>query len=119
VLTIDLSFDAMLPTLAATRQVIAVELQGHGHTADTEREMTLGHLADDVVALLGAIAAPTLLVVGDHDFVRLEHAVEMHELIPGSQLGVLPGTTHMGVMRRADLLVPRVETFLSSPSQEK
>jgi pimeloyl-ACP methyl ester carboxylesterase len=32
--------------------VIAVELQGHGHTADIEREMTLLALAEDVMALL-------------------------------------------------------------------
>jgi pimeloyl-ACP methyl ester carboxylesterase len=35
-----------------SRQVIAVELQGHGHTAVTEREMSLENLADDIVALL-------------------------------------------------------------------
>ena len=36
-LTIDLSFGPLLEPLAAGRQVIAVELQGHGHTADTGR----------------------------------------------------------------------------------
>jgi pimeloyl-ACP methyl ester carboxylesterase len=35
-LTIDLSFGAVLPALAATRQVIAVEPHGHGHTAVSE-----------------------------------------------------------------------------------
>jgi pimeloyl-ACP methyl ester carboxylesterase len=34
-LTIDLNFGPLLGPLAASRQVIAVELQGHGHTADT------------------------------------------------------------------------------------
>ena len=61
---------------------------------------------------LGGITAPTLLVFGDHDFIRLEHAVQMHALIPGAQLAVLPGTTHMGVLRRADLIVPLVAGFL-------
>jgi pimeloyl-ACP methyl ester carboxylesterase len=50
--TIDLSFGPLLEPLAASRQVIAVELQGHGHTADTGRPMTIEALADDVVALL-------------------------------------------------------------------
>jgi pimeloyl-ACP methyl ester carboxylesterase len=50
--TVDLSFGPMLEPLAAGRQVIAVELQGHGHTADTDREMTIEALAGDVVALL-------------------------------------------------------------------
>jgi pimeloyl-ACP methyl ester carboxylesterase len=40
------------PTLAKNRQVIAVELQGHGHTADVDRPMTIEQLADDTAALL-------------------------------------------------------------------
>jgi pimeloyl-ACP methyl ester carboxylesterase len=50
--TIGLTFGPLLGPLAATRQVIAVELQGHGHTADTARPMTIGALADDVIGLL-------------------------------------------------------------------
>ena len=60
-----------------------------------------------------AIDAPTLPIVGDHDFVRLEHAVAMQALIPGSQLAVLPGTTHMGVTQRAEIVLPTVERFLA------
>ena len=218
-LTIEESFGRLLPDLAADRQVIATELQGHGRTADIDRDIDLRYLAGDIAALLdhlavdradvfgfslgggvamqlavdqpdrvgrlivasvsyagggyheeisdparhatstrlptaedfqqmrdayasvapdpghfdafaakatqaagnlkgwtagelGAITAPTLLVFGDHDFIRLEHAVEMHGLIPGAQLAVLPGTTHMGVMRRADLMLPMVRAFL-------
>jgi len=51
-LTIDLNFGPLLEPLAAGRQVIAVELQGHGHTADTGRPMTIEALAGDVIALL-------------------------------------------------------------------
>lgn len=51
-LTIELSFGPLLDPLAASRQVIAVEFQGHGHTADTGRPMTIEALAGDVVALL-------------------------------------------------------------------
>jgi pimeloyl-ACP methyl ester carboxylesterase len=51
-MTIDLNFERLLAPLAASRQVVAVELQGHGHTADTERPMTIDALAGDVVALL-------------------------------------------------------------------
>src|SRR5205807_2741328 len=39
-MTIDLNFGPLLEPLARGRQVIAVELQGHGHTADTGRAMT-------------------------------------------------------------------------------
>src|SRR5215475_3798685 len=51
-MTIDLNFGPLLKPLAAGRQVIAVELQGHGHTADTGRPMTIDAHAGDVVALL-------------------------------------------------------------------
>jgi pimeloyl-ACP methyl ester carboxylesterase len=40
------------PTLAKNRQLIAVELQGHGHTADIDRPLTYEQMADDVAALL-------------------------------------------------------------------
>lgn len=46
---------------------------------------------------LRAITAPTLVVIGDSDFVRPAHAVAMHELIAGSQLAVLPATVHQAV----------------------
>jgi len=40
------------PTLAKNRQVIAIELQGHGHTADIDRPLTYEQMADDTAALL-------------------------------------------------------------------
>lgn len=218
-LTIDLNFATLIPTLAKKHRVIGVEMQGHGRTADIDREITPANSASDVVALLGVlgidrthvlghsmgaavtlelgvshpervrslvpvsasvrpdgmhedlsdpakqatstrmptaqdfadfteaytrlsphpehfdeflttmsasaadlqgwtdeqlagITAPTLIVVGDHDFTTVEHAALMLELIPGSQLAVLPGTTHMQATRRADLLLPMLDAFL-------
>jgi pimeloyl-ACP methyl ester carboxylesterase len=60
--TIDLSFGPLLKPLAAIRQVIAVEFQGHGHTADPGRPMTIEALAGDVVALLDHLG------IADADF---------------------------------------------------
>ena len=40
------------PALAKDRQVIAVELQGHGHTGDIDRPLTCEQMADDTAALL-------------------------------------------------------------------
>jgi pimeloyl-ACP methyl ester carboxylesterase len=40
------------PTLAKDRRVIAIELQGHGHTADIDRPLTYEQMADDTAALL-------------------------------------------------------------------
>lgn len=51
-MTIDLNFGPLLEPLAASRRAVAVELQGHGHTADTDRPMSIEALANDVVALL-------------------------------------------------------------------
>jgi pimeloyl-ACP methyl ester carboxylesterase len=75
------------------------------------------------------IKAPTLIVLGDSDGVRLEHAVEMFKLrgggvmgdlsgLPDSQLAVLPGTSHFvppgsGLLDRADWMLPMLRTFLS------
>jgi pimeloyl-ACP methyl ester carboxylesterase len=46
------SFGKLLPLLSQSRQVIGVELQGHGRTADIDRPMSIPNSADDVVALL-------------------------------------------------------------------
>ena len=217
VMNAETSFGAMIPRLAATHQVIAIDLQGHGHTADTDRPVTLATFAADVVGLLdhlgidradlfgfslgslvsieiavtyparvgrlvlasghiradgyhpeiqapeqtspllpteedfeamrvayeavapdpegffpflekmqpvvsafegwsdaaiGGIGGPTLLIVGDRDFVRLEHAALMLELFPDARLAVLPATTHMQVIRRTDALLALVAPFL-------
>jgi len=50
--TINTSFGKVLPSLSATRRVIAVEQQGHGHTADIDRPFSLGQWAQDTTALL-------------------------------------------------------------------
>jgi pimeloyl-ACP methyl ester carboxylesterase len=50
--TIRTTFGQVLPAFAATRQVIAVETQGHGHTADIDRELTFEQDADDVAELI-------------------------------------------------------------------
>lgn len=220
ILNIDLNYRELIPILAKDRRVIALEFQGHGRTADIDRELSLNQFAADVVGLLdhlgiervdtfgfslggltalqtgishpervgrqvlvstqyrhdgyydeifdpaafgvsprlptqadyeqmrdsylriapdpghfeafmakqsGAVgafqgwpedalrglAAPTLLVIGDYDFVRIEHAAAMLALIPDCRLAVLPGTTHMTVTERLDLLLPVLETFLN------
>lgn len=51
-LTIELNFATLIPTLATSHTVIGIEQQGHGRTANTDREITCPHLAADIVALL-------------------------------------------------------------------
>lgn len=50
--TIHLAFATLIPELSRGREVIAVELQGHGHTADIDRPFSFEAMADDVAALL-------------------------------------------------------------------
>lgn len=51
-MTIDLNWSQMIPELAKTHKVIALEMQGHGRTADINRPIAYGSLADDVAGLL-------------------------------------------------------------------
>ncbi len=54
----------ILMPLAATRQVIAIEPQGHGHTADIARPMSFADLADDVAALLDHLGIQEVDLLG-------------------------------------------------------
>jgi pimeloyl-ACP methyl ester carboxylesterase len=62
--TIELSFGAVIPTLAEHHRVIAIELQGHGRTADIERPMSFQHFAADVVGLLDQLGIERADVFG-------------------------------------------------------
>jgi pimeloyl-ACP methyl ester carboxylesterase len=57
-------FGPNLPALAASRAVIAVELQGHGHTADIDRPLRFELMADDIAALLTQLKIPQADVMG-------------------------------------------------------
>ncbi|HEX2115817.1 MAG TPA: alpha/beta hydrolase [Alphaproteobacteria bacterium] len=49
------SMGAIIPKLAQTRKVYALELQGHGRTTDIDRPITYPNLADDVAAFMDAV----------------------------------------------------------------
>ncbi|MFQ6326316.1 alpha/beta fold hydrolase [Nocardia sp. CWNU-33] len=231
---IGTDFGQLIPELSKTRQVIAVEQQAHGRTADIDRPLRTPQMAEDTVALLhqlgvqradifgysmGAgvaleislkhpelvrkqvlaaggldanamhpglldglaelqpemlhgspfyndymknaprpedfprlvarvkdhdqnalpafaaaavrqITAPTLTVIGDSDIVRPEHAVEMFRLfgggimgdtpagLPNAQLAILPGTSHVTLVHRPELLLPIIPAFLEAPAQD-
>jgi pimeloyl-ACP methyl ester carboxylesterase len=79
----------------------------------------VGWSADEVRSL----EAPTLLVIGDSDIVHPEHTMEMFRLLGGgvvgdlvglraSQLAVLPGTSHVGLLDRVDWLQSMITGFL-------
>ena len=52
-IVVSISVDLVrLPALAAGRKVIAVDLQGHGRTADIDRPLSVALMADDIAALM-------------------------------------------------------------------
>ena len=57
-------FAQFLPDLVATRQVIAVELQGHGHTADLDRPFSYEQFGDDIAALIKHLGLKRADVMG-------------------------------------------------------
>jgi pimeloyl-ACP methyl ester carboxylesterase len=88
------------------------------------------NIKDVPAEVIQSIKAPTLLIIGDSDLVRPEHAVEMFRLLgggifgdtpaglPNSQLAVLPGTSHVTLVHRADLLLSIIPPFLDAPMPE-
>src|SRR5712671_5904495 len=63
-MTITNNWPDMIAGLSKTRQVIAVEMQGHGRTADIERDFTYPNLADDVAAMLDYLRIDKADVIG-------------------------------------------------------
>ena len=55
---------AIIPTLAKTHKVYALELQGHGRTTDIDRPITYPNLADDVAAFMNAVGLKKADVFG-------------------------------------------------------
>lgn len=62
--TIQSNWGRILPALTKTHQVIAVELQAHGHTADIDRSLSFEQDADDVAALLQQLRIKKADVIG-------------------------------------------------------
>jgi len=66
---------------------------------------------------LASIKAPVLIAIGDHDFVRLEHAVETLKLIPNAELAVIPDAGHFALFSEQKKVIPLVENFLEKPEK--
>lgn len=56
-----------------------------------DRELMLTGFTDWPDAMVASITAPTLVVVGDQDVIRVDHAVRLASLIPNARLLVVPG----------------------------
>src|SRR5579863_10456315 len=63
-MTITNNWTGWIGELSKSRKVIAVEMQGHGRTADIPRDITSENLADDVAALLDYLKIPKADLIG-------------------------------------------------------
>ena len=89
------------------------------HDKDAKRMVDFKDIPDEKIQ---SIIAPTLIIVGDKDVITPEHAIEMHRLIPNSELAIIPGghgeyigeiTTLKPNDKESDFLaLPIIEDFL-------
>lgn len=63
-MTINMNWGELIPELSKTRKVIALEMQGHGHTAWTSRPISYDALADDVDKTMSFLKIDSADVVG-------------------------------------------------------
>jgi pimeloyl-ACP methyl ester carboxylesterase len=62
--TIDMNWAQLIPELSKTRKVIAIELQGHGHTPFSERKLNFATLASDVAGVMDHLKVDSADVAG-------------------------------------------------------
>ncbi len=81
--TIGTTFGRILPALAKTHKVIAVEMQAHGHTADIDRPLSFEQDADDISELLKQLQIPKADIFGFSNgaSTTLEVAIRHPELV--------------------------------------
>ena len=91
------------------------------HDKDAARMASFTDVPD---ATVRAVRAPTLIITGDRDVARLEHALELSRLFPGARLLVLPGghgdylaeaSSAPADIGYAEVTARLVERFLSEP----
>ncbi len=63
-MTIDMNWSQLIPELSKTRKVVAIELQGHGHTPYSDRKLSLAALASDVLGVMDYLKIDSADVVG-------------------------------------------------------
>src|ERR1700730_1597753 len=63
-MTIEMNWGQLIPELSKTRKVIAIELQGHGHTPFSDRKLDLATLASDVEGVMNHLKVDSADVAG-------------------------------------------------------
>lgn len=98
------------------RRYAEVSPDGPGHypvVAEKIMRMTFEEPRLDVVELAG-VRARTLVVTADDDVVRPEHTLEIYRSIPDAELAVVPGTSHVLILEKPDLVAQLVLDFLTT-----
>jgi pimeloyl-ACP methyl ester carboxylesterase len=62
--TIELNWSQLIPELSKTRKVVAIELQGHGHTPFSDRKLSFSTLASDVAGVMDYLKIDSADVAG-------------------------------------------------------
>lgn len=63
-MTIDMNWGQLIPELSKTRKVIAIEMQGHGHTQFSDRKLSFPSLASDVEGVMDYLKIDSADVAG-------------------------------------------------------
>lgn len=119
---IETSFGTLVPTLTQTRQVIAVELQAHGRTADVDRPLTLDQMAEDTAALLRHIGIENADVFGYSMgaaialYLALQHPKMVRKLVIAS-VSYRNDGLHPGLLEMLKHIKP--EQMIGTPWQEE
>lgn len=88
------------------------------HDRDAKRMVDFKDIPDEQIK---SIKVPTLIIIGDKDVITLEHAIEIHRQIIGSELAIIPGghgeyigeiTTIKTDFKESDLAVSIIEKFI-------
>jgi pimeloyl-ACP methyl ester carboxylesterase len=117
-MTITNNWTGMIAQLSGSRQVIAVEMQGHGRTADIDRDFSYEHLADDIAALLDYLKLKQADVLGYSMGggvamqVAIRHPAKVRKVVSISAV-----FRHNGWVKEALETFPRIEAgmFKGSP----
>jgi len=93
-----------------------VSPDGAAHFDVVVAKLAAMHAHEPAVTLaeLSTIPCRTLVMIGDDDEVRLEHAVEMYRSLPAGELAVVPGTSHGLLVEKPDLCHLLITDFLTT-----
>ncbi|SEW39045.1 Pimeloyl-ACP methyl ester carboxylesterase [Chitinophaga sp. YR573] len=95
------------------------------HDKDAKRMVNFRDIPDEQIK---SIKAPTLIIIGDQDIIKPEHAIEMRRQIANSELAIIPGvhgeyieeiTTLKFDSKEADFVIPMIESFLDKSRTKK